>query len=148
MLSLLLSGFMSLSFAQQKVAATQVFPQGTVKSVTQIRIRFAKPMVKLGELNLQIPAQSECFKSGAGRWADTQNWVYDFKEALPGGTRCVVDVQGQKFEFNTGGASIKEVFPNTYRKVETDQNFILALDAPVDIASVEKNAYFLGLMPI
>jgi Large extracellular alpha-helical protein len=143
MLSFLLSGFLSLSFAQQKVTATQVFPEGTVKNVTQIRIRFAKPMVKLGELSLQIPAESECFKNGAGRWADTQNWVYDFKEALPGGTRCVVSIQGEKFEFNTGGASITNTFPDTYRHIETDQNFVLVLDSPVDATSVEKNAFFL-----
>jgi uncharacterized protein YfaS (alpha-2-macroglobulin family) len=145
MLSILISGLLSVSFAQQKNTAVQVFPQGSVKSVTQVRIQFPKPMVKLGELNVQMPAQSDCFKEGSGRWADTQNWVFDFKSELPGGTRCVIAVENQKFEFNTGGASIKETFPNRYsRKVDPEQSFVISLDAKVDEASVEQEAHFIA----
>ncbi|MNJ93397.1 hypothetical protein D3C87_110770 [compost metagenome] len=142
MLSFLFSLVLSVSFAQQKTKVESFFPQGPVKSVSQVRIRFPKPMVKLGELTVQAPAQSDCFKNGSGRWLDTQNWVFDFNEELAGGMKCQVNVQGEKFEFNTGGTSIKSSFPPSYRQVQTDQNFVLVLDSKVDEKSVEKYAYF------
>ncbi|KYG67518.1 hypothetical protein AZI86_08070 [Bdellovibrio bacteriovorus] len=142
MLNALLAFSVSLVIAQEKVQVKNVTPQGYVKSVDQIRIEFAKPMVKFGEINLAFPAKSNCFQGGQGRWVDTRNWVYDFKETLPGGKSCGISVGDKDFKFNTGGSHIVSVFPRQYRPIEPDQNFILILDSPVKKDTVAKGAYF------
>ena len=141
MLSLLALFFVLNSYAQEKVQVQSFFPQGTVKSVEQIRIQFAKPMVKLGEFNLAAPAQSSCFKEGQGRWIDTRNWVFDYTKPLRGGVVCDVKVHGQSFSFNTGGPHILNTFPRVYQPIDGAQNFVLILDAPVKKESLA-SGYF------
>ncbi len=142
MLSFLAFVFLSASYSQEKVQIKNFTPQGTVKSVSQVRIEFAKPMVKLGEFNLESPAQSICFKEGQGRWVDTRNWVYDFNKPLKGGLLCEVKVHGQSYQFNTGGPHIENTFPRLYQPIDADQNFVLILDSPVKKESLS-GAYFL-----
>ncbi len=131
----------SLALAQQN-QVRQFTPQGFVKSVQQVRIEFVQPMVKFGDIKSEAPAQSSCFKEGQGRWVDTKNWVYDFKESLPGGRSCTVTVLGKSYQFNTGGPHIKGTFPRAYRPVDIQQNFVLMLDSAVKKESVAKSAYF------
>lgn len=134
----------SIVFAQPQPAVKAFTPQGYQKSVEQVRIEFAAPMVKFGDTKLAAPAQSSCFDSakGEGRWIDTRNWVFDFKEALPGGVACDVKVASKNFKFNTGGPHIKETFPVSYRNLEPDQNFVLIVDAPVKKESLAEGLYF------
>nr|BFD61583.1 MG2 domain-containing protein [Bdellovibrio sp. HM001] len=136
----------SVGFAQEKTQVSTFTPQGYVKSVEQIRIEFAKPMVKFGELNLEAPAQSSCldFKKGQGRWIDTRNWVFDYKEPLAGGLSCEVTVHGQKYRFNTGGPHVKQIFPQIYRPVDPEQNFVIVLDSPVKKETLKTEAYFVA----
>ncbi|WP_415061328.1 alpha-2-macroglobulin family protein [Bdellovibrio sp.] len=134
--------FFSMAMAQEKVQVQNLTPQGFVKSVEQVRIEFSHPMVRFGDIKLEAPAQSSCFKDGQGRWIDTKNWVYDFKQALPGGSACSVTVMGKSYHFNTGGPHIKETFPMRYRPIDPLQNFVLMLDAPVKIPSLLEGAYF------
>ncbi|UOF00130.1 alpha-2-macroglobulin family protein [Bdellovibrio reynosensis] len=134
--------FIAPLFAQEKIQVRNFSPQGYVKSVEQVRIEFAQPMVQFGDLQLAAPAQSECFKKGQGRWLDTKNWVFDFTDALPGGLLCSVKVAGQTYQFNTGGPSVKDTFPRQYRAVETDQSFILMVDAAAKEDSIKDNVYF------
>lgn len=142
MFALLLASLVSSSYAQEKIQIKTLTPQGFVKSVDQVRIEFAKPMVRFGEIKLDAPARSECFKDGQGRWIDTKNWVFDFKKPLPGGSACTIEVAGQNFQFNTGGPHVTEIFPRVYRNVDPQQSFILMLDAPVKKESVLSGAYF------
>lgn len=141
MLGFLFSFLISYTFAQEKIQVKSFSPQGTVKSVSQVRIEFSKPMVKFGDIQLDAPAVSACFKNGQGRWIDTKNWVFDFTESLPGGQSCSVQVLNKNYQFNTGGPRIKETFPMHYRPIDTDQNFILMLDSAVRKESL-KAAYF------
>lgn len=141
MLSFLALLFVANAHAQEKVQIQSFAPQGTVKSVEQVRIQFAKPMVKLGEFNLASPAQSSCFKDGQGRWVDTRNWVFDYTKPLRGGVVCEVKVHGQSFTFNTGGPHILNTFPRTYQPVDSAQNFVLILDSAVKKESLA-SAYF------
>lgn len=136
----------SLGFAQEKSQVNTFTPQGYVKSVEQVRIEFAKPMVKFGELNLESPAQSSCFdiKKGQGRWIDTRNWVFDYKEPLAGGVSCEVTVYGQKYRFNTGGPHVKQIFPQMYRPMDPEQNFVVVLDSPVKRETLKTEAYFVA----
>ncbi|KHD89048.1 MAG: lipoprotein [Bdellovibrio sp. ArHS] len=142
MFGLLLASLVSTSFAQEKIQIKTVTPQGFVKSVDQVRIEFAQPMVRFGEIKLDFPAKSECFKDGQGRWVDTKNWVYDFKNPLPGGSACTVEVAGKSYQFNTGGPHVAEIFPRVYRSIDPQQSFVLMLDAPAQKESVASGAYF------
>ncbi|QDK36338.1 alpha-2-macroglobulin [Bdellovibrio sp. NC01] len=141
MLSFLAFSLLSLSFAQEKSQIKTFSPQGTVRTVEQVRVEFAKPQVKFGDLNLTPPAQSSCFKDGQGRWIDTKNWVFDFKTPIKGGQSCAVKIQGETFSFNTGGPHVTNVFPMTYQPIDSDQNFILMLDASFKKESA-KGIYF------
>lgn len=144
MSNFLLSFLMSLSFAQEKVQVKTFTPQGSVKSAEQVRIEFSQPMVRFGDIKLDAPATSECFKNGQGRWIDTRNWVFDFTEALPGGVVCSVAVMGKTYKFNTGGPHIKETFPLRYRPIDPVQNFVLILDSQVKKESIKDGVYFVA----
>lgn len=142
MLTILAPFIFSFALAQQKASVQNFTPQGFVKSVEQVRIEFSQPMVQFGDIKQDSPAQSPCFKNGQGRWIDTKNWVFDFKEPLPGGSSCVVVVSGKTFQFNTGGPHIKGTFPQQYRAIEPQQYFVLMLDAPVKKESIASGVYF------
>lgn len=141
MLSILAFMVLSSAHSQEKVQVKSFTPQGTVKAVSQVRIEFGNPMVKLGDFSLASPAQSPCFKEGQGRWVDTRNWVFDFTKPLKGGVLCEVKVHGQSYQFNTGGPHIENTFPRLYQPVDENQNFVVILDAPVKKESLS-GAYF------
>lgn len=151
-LSLLLA--FGLAFAKDDgFRVRRVSPEGETKQVSQIRIEFTAPAVRFGAMNAEAPLSGECLKGGEGRWIDPLNWVFDFKEPLPGGLRCRLNLaalkavdgralEGKKeFSFTTGGASVKSVFPETWNELDEDQSFIAILDADVDPASVAKNVF-------
>src|SRR5258706_11109408 len=70
-------------------AQVDVFsPQGEVKGVRQVAVRFSEPMVAFGDPRLPEPFGIECPAPGTARWADQKNWVYDFARDLPAGVRC------------------------------------------------------------
>ncbi len=137
-------------------AKVQVFsPQGTVKDVRQIAVRFSAPMTSFGDPRQEGPFDIDCDAAGSGRWADDRNWVYDFEHDLPGGLVCTfvlkVDlttlngtpVGGRtSYTFNTGGPSVREMTPwEGSSSIDEDQVFFLGLDAPATESSVEQNAY-------
>jgi len=139
-------------------AAVQVdafSPQGYVKQVRQVTVRFSAPIVALGDPRLADPFNVKCPAAGKGRWADTRNWVYDFDLDLDAGVSCRfvlkkalkslsgTRVTGQsKFSFNTGGPAILASLPNDgWLDLDEDQLFLLRLDAPATPESIEANAY-------
>jgi hypothetical protein len=68
---------------------TQFTPQGTVKHVRQVSVRFSEPMVSLGAPHSFVdPFEINCGIDGAGQWIDSRTWVYDFARDLPGGLGC------------------------------------------------------------
>lgn len=142
MLNLIGALIMSIACAQEKNLIKSFAPQGFAKSVEQVRIEFSQPMVRFGDIKLDFPAQSSCFKKGQGRWVDTKNWVFDFEEPLPGGSSCTVVAMGKSFQFHTGGPHVLETFPRLYRPMDPLQNFVLILDAPVKMETLRESAYF------
>jgi uncharacterized protein YfaS (alpha-2-macroglobulin family) len=132
-------------------------PQGTVKNVRQVSVRFSEQMVPLGDPRiLTDPFDTDCPERGIGRWADGKNWVYDFEKDLPAGVRCEFrmkpelqtlsgkEITGQKmFSFLTGGPSIKASFPSEGSNwIDEEQIFILTLDAEPDEVSVIQHVAF------
>ncbi|MGA7180446.1 MAG: MG2 domain-containing protein [Thiobacillaceae bacterium] len=123
-------------------------PQGEVKGVRQVSVRFDVDMVPLGDPRLADPFNVDCLAKGKGRWVDNRNWVYDFEQDLPAGVKCgftLIDgsksLTGEKlapagFSFTTGGPAILTTIPSEGEQISEDQVFVLGLDAPVREASL------------
>ena len=66
------------------VAATidKFSPQGEVRAVRQVAVRFSEDVVKFGDPGLKnsapTPFNIECSEAGQGRWLDSRAWVFDF----------------------------------------------------------------------
>jgi alpha-2-macroglobulin len=130
-------------------------PEGYVKRVRQVEVRFTTSMVALGDPRLADPFAVDCPAPGKGRWADTRNWVYDFDADLDAGVSCRFSLKpGLKsksggavtgpsvFTFNTGGPAITASLPREGTvSLDEDQIFLLRLDAPATSVSIETNAY-------
>ncbi|HJX59806.1 MAG TPA: alpha-2-macroglobulin, partial [Thermodesulfobacteriota bacterium] len=149
--------FASGAFAEDGPQVEMFSPQGTVKGVRQVSVRFSEQMVPFGDpRSLVDPFDIDCTEKGASRWADGKNWAYDFEKDLAAGIRCEFrlkpglkalsgkEVGGQKiFSFSTGGPSIKDSSPREgSRFINEDQIFILSLDTEPDEDSVVQNVFF------
>ena len=114
-------------------------------------------MVPFGDpRGLIEPFEIACPEKGSSRWADGNNWVFDFERDLPAGIRCEFkakpglktlsgkEIVGQKvFSFSTGGPAIKSSTPyEGSNYLDEEQIFVLTLDAEPDEASVIQNVSF------
>ena len=130
-------------------------PSGEIKKVRQVAVRFSEQMVAFGDPREVNPFDINCPAAGKGRWADQRNWIYDFDNDLPAGVVCSFTIKkglaslkgspvrsAAPYSFNTGGPAIvqSEPYEGSYR-VDENQIFILGLDAPATIDSIQKNAY-------
>jgi len=136
-------------------AQIEVFsPQGAVKNVRQVAVRFSVPMVPFGDPRLVEPFDINCAEAGTARWADARNWVFDFKRDLPAGVSCsfrlkadLKSMRGEpvtglrEYHFTTGGPAVRHKIPYEGSQVDEQQVFILGLDAPADPASVLEHAW-------
>ncbi|CDG84342.1 hypothetical protein [Janthinobacterium agaricidamnosum] len=103
-------------------------PSGTVKNVRQVRVRFSGQMVPFGELRPADPFTIDCPEVGSGRWADGNNWAYDFERDVPAGVACrftletgLTDVAGQwqlQLAPGTGPASTGAVGRRGHRRCD------------------------------
>ena len=133
-------------------------PQGEVAQVRQLALRFSQAVVAFGEPRLPDPVTVQCsgpVPDGKGRWVDDQAWVYDFREALPPGSRCSITLRTgwsprsgatpltgrREFAFNTGGPAVLQVAPYEGATIEEDQHFLLQLNGPATAASVVANSW-------
>lgn len=132
-------------------------PQGTVKAVRQVSVRFSEQMVPFGDPKALVePFEINCPEKGISRWADQKNWVYDFDKDLAAGIRCEFtlkpdlktlsgkEVTGQKaFSFSTGGPAMKSSIPyEGSQSIDEEQIFVLTLDAEPDEVSVNQHVFF------
>jgi uncharacterized protein YfaS (alpha-2-macroglobulin family) len=155
---LLMLAMASLLFSSVAMAAesrvTAFTPQGVVKGVRQVKVRFSEQMVSFGDPRAEDPFSVNCPKEGKGRWIDGQNWVYDFKTDLPGGVRCRFTlkpglktlsgrpVKGRRvFSFSTGGPSVKRSYPYEGTTIDEHQIFVLTLDAAANEDSVIEHVW-------
>ncbi len=129
-------------------------PQGEVKSVRQVNVRFSEQMVPFGDPRIVEPFDVNCSEKGKGRWVDGRNWVYDFDRDLPAGVACEFTLKSglktlagssvggtSKFSFTTGGPSIRRSNPYEGTDIDEEQVFILALDAEAKESTVLENAF-------
>ena len=149
--------FFNLSLASEKAFIEIFSPQGTVKKLKQVKVRFSEQMVTFGDPKVPEPFEIKCPVKGKGIWIDEKTWIYDFDKELPAGIRCEFNIKpelktlsgktitgSQKFLFSTGGPSIADSYPSEGAKeINENQAFILTLDAEPDEDSVISNAYCL-----
>ncbi|MGB0748461.1 MAG: alpha-2-macroglobulin family protein [Magnetospiraceae bacterium] len=153
--TMVVAGFASA--AEEPFSITGFTPQGDVRNVRQVHVRFSQPVVEFGDPRDRVaPLFTDCEQPAQSRWVDSRNWVYEFDRSLPGGLRCAFQVQpnlatpdgvpltgNRVFRFTTGGATLDRVRPwEGNRYISEDQVFVLTLDAPPDLDSVERHAYF------
>jgi uncharacterized protein YfaS (alpha-2-macroglobulin family) len=135
-------------------------PQGTVKAVRQVSVRFSEAMVPLGDpRGVTEPFEIACPEPGTARWVDSRNWVYDFERDLPAGVRCTFRarpglaslverkvVGQQEYAFSTGGPAVRSSVPGEEEGdlvvIDEDQAFILVLDAEPTEASLLEHVSF------
>lgn len=134
-------------------------PQGTVKGVRQVSVRFSEQIVPLGNPRAMVePFEISCppQEKGSQMWADGKNWVFNFERDLPAGVRCEFTLKpglktlegktltGQsRFEFSTGGPAILRSYPYEGSfHIEEGQAFVLVLDAPAVKESLLENVFF------
>ena len=146
-----------LVYAEEGPYVEVFSPQGTVKTVRQVSVRFSEQMVPFGDpRGLIEPFDVDCSEKGTSRWADGKNWIFDFEKDLPAGIRCEFrlkpglkalsgkEVVGQKtFSFSTGGPAIRASDPHEGSQyLDEEQVFMLTLDAEPIQESVIQNVFF------
>lgn len=132
----------------------QFTPTGTAKQVRQVSVRFSVPMVAFGDPRAPSPFEIDCAAPGAGHWIDARNWVYDLAHEAPSGLRCRFELRAglaaldgrpvggeHRFAFDTGGPSVVASLPDDADEIDESQIFLLAVDGPVDPASVAGHAH-------
>ncbi|MEM7181005.1 MAG: MG2 domain-containing protein [Spirochaetota bacterium] len=155
---LLLACFLFYITSQLNAAEITSFsPKGTIKKVTQVKVRFSEQMVAFGDPEADTNIfRIDCPISGQARWIDGSTFVYDFKKKFSSGIRCrfslktsVRTLKGRrlrglkKFNFSTGGPAVLRTSPYRGARVDENQIFFLTLDGPVQTSSIKDAAYFI-----
>jgi uncharacterized protein YfaS (alpha-2-macroglobulin family) len=143
---------LSLPLAAGAQSITSFSPEGTVKGVRQVQVRFDTQMVAFGDLRLPDPMEVDCPEKGKGRWIEGGSWSYDFERDLPAGIACrftlksgLRDLAGAAlkgqgdYSFNTGGPAVVEQLPRG--DIDENQVFVLALDAVPDERTIAPHAW-------
>ena len=147
-----------------------VSPQGEVAQVRQLSVRFSEAVVPFGDPRLPDPMSLSCqaaVPAGSGRWANDRVWLYDFREALPPGTRCTLKARAgwkpitsgdasrlggdsstptaltgnTEFSFSTGGPAVVVIQPYDGGRIDEDQYFALRLNGAAVETTVLANAW-------
>jgi uncharacterized protein YfaS (alpha-2-macroglobulin family) len=132
-------------------------PQGEVARVAQASVRFDAPAVPLGDAQASAPFTLRCTPKaaeGTGRWLNERQWVFDFKQALPPGTRCTAEVasgfrspQGQpitgtqRYAFATGGPVVLRTWPGNEATIDEEQQVVVRFAGQVTRASLLANSW-------
>ena len=135
---------------------TAVSPQGEVAQVRQITVKFSDAMVPFGDLRLPDPMSVSCqgaVPAGSGHWANERVWLYDFAQAVPPGTRCVLKLKAdwkpsspltgaaREYSFSTGGPAVTSIEPSEGSQLAEDQFFALRLNGPAVESTVLAKAW-------
>jgi hypothetical protein len=156
--ALCLGTMMWMALGAQAATVVQSTPQGEVRQVRQVVVRFDQAVVPLGDLRQEAPYSLACQGSapkGEGRWVNDRQWVYDFEQDLGPGVRCQVQprnnwrpavaaagawTQAKAFSFQTGGPAVLRVSPSG-GEIEEQQHWLLTLNGPALPASLQGNAW-------
>lgn len=122
-------------------------------AITRFTLRFSEPMAPLGRGS--SPIGMTCAVRGEGRWVDPETFVWEFSKPLPGGITCTAELRDglealsgrrvagtRSFAIDSGGPYPRALLPrDSWDGIEEDQTFIVAVNGPVDRASIARFAY-------
>ncbi|MEN9629405.1 MAG: hypothetical protein RJA10_2632 [Pseudomonadota bacterium] len=147
---------LALAAPARAASIAAVSPQGEVAQARQVVVRFSEAVVPLGDLRQPAPVALLCqgaSPAGSARWNNDREWVFDFKDPVPPGTRCELKARpdwkplsgslsgATEFRFNTGGPSVVGTRPYNGDMVEEDPLFVLQLSGPVDEAVLPQRVW-------
>ncbi len=139
----------------QAATVERFSPQGEVRAVRQVAVRFSEEVVRFGDPKAAAPFAIECAEAGQGRWLDARNWVFDFSRDLAPGIRCSFRLKAEQralsgasfsgkteFGFSTGGPAVLQTQPYTgATNIDEEQIFILRLNGAAHAPSVQDGAW-------
>ena len=146
------------SWGAQALQITSFSPQGEVARVRQVVAKFDGAAVNFGDPKAPAPLSLSCNDAnatqGTGRWTSEREWVFDLERDLPPGMRCTATLKpgfkspqggaltgAGSYAFNTGGPFVQRVRPATYQQIDEEQFFVLQLNGPATLASVQSNVW-------
>ncbi|MES2361718.1 MAG: MG2 domain-containing protein [Pseudomonadota bacterium] len=133
-------------------------PQGEIARVRQLVAKFDEGAVNFGDPKAPAPLSLSCSDAqatkGSGRWISEREWAFEFENDLPPGVSCMVNVVSTfqsprsqpvggkaSYKFNTGGPFIQSLRPGTYQRIDEEQYFLLQLNGPATLPSVQGNVW-------
>ncbi|MCB1987143.1 MAG: alpha-2-macroglobulin, partial [Burkholderiaceae bacterium] len=151
-------GFALAAASAQALQVTSVSPQGEVARVRQVVVKFDGAATTFGDPKAPAPFAVNCTDAeaskGTGRWTSEREWVFDLARDLPPGVRCTVlpkpDFKSASgaplksaasYQFNSGGPYVQNVRPSTYEHIDEEQFFVLQLNGPAQLASVQAHVW-------
>ena len=147
---------LGLAPATMALEITRFSPQGEIAKITQLSAQFDQPAVPLGDPQATAPLKLQCQPEakGSGRWLSERQWVFDFEQPLPAGTRCTTvatpgfrSPQGQAltgrtaYAFGTGGPVVLRTWPGDGATINEDQHFVVRFAGQVTRSSLLANAW-------
>ncbi|MCB1158195.1 MAG: hypothetical protein KDK45_11895, partial [Leptospiraceae bacterium] len=156
-LRVLLFLFALLPFSIYSAPGLSLFsPTGEVKDIQQVKVIFSEPVVAFGDPSANTDIfQISCSAKGKARWADERTYLYEFESKLGSGHECTFTLKdfptasghtirgGKKYSFSTGGPQVLYTSPYIGSDVSEDQIFLLQVDGPVDMPSLENHINFI-----
>ncbi|MDO8770584.1 MAG: MG2 domain-containing protein [Burkholderiaceae bacterium] len=150
-------GLTWLAWSAQAFQVTRLSPQGEVARIRQLVVKFDEAAANFGDPKAPAPLAISCSDpdgtKGTGRWVNEREWVFDFARDVPPGVRCEVklkpglqSLKGTSFtgpgsyQFNSGGPFARKVLPG-YGAIDEEQYFIVQLNGPATLASVQANMW-------
>ncbi len=133
-------------------------PQGEVARVRQVVAKFDESAVSFGDANAPAPLSMSCSDAqaskGSGRWITDRAWSFEFENDLPPGVSCTAQVKAdmkspsgalltgaKSYKFNSGGPFVRTLRPSTYQPIDEGQYFLLQLNGPASLKSVQDNVW-------
>ena len=140
----------------QALQITSLSPQGEVARVRQVVAKFDDSAVKFGDPKAAAPLALSCSDAqatqGSGRWVSDREWAFEFERDLPPGVRCQLTTKAgfksgtgagltgpSSYTFNTGGPFVQNVRPGSYERIDEEQYFVLQLNGPATLKSVQEH---------
>jgi alpha-2-macroglobulin len=148
----------AVALQAQAIQITSFSPQGEVAQVRQVVVKFDDSAVNFGDPKAPAPLSLSCSDAqvtkGSGRWVTDRSWAFEFERDLPPGVSCTaqlragfksakgVEITGTtSYKFNSGGPFVQSMLPYPGNRIDEDQFFILRLNGPATLASVQANVW-------
>lgn len=144
--------------AVHAASISQVTPQGASPDVQQVVVQTSADAVRLGNPQATAPVQIQCTPEaaaqGSGRWNDAREWVWQFAQPLPAGSRCTVArnsgfklpsgaalTGAGSYQFFVPGPAVLNTWPGTYAAIDEVQTFVLQLNGQPTTESLQQHVY-------